>query len=154
MTTPVMEQWKILIFRNIVQEQREESWAEGNSIVIWGINKVMPEIKLHQILSKKERAHRSTTESPSKHRSIIVKFSCWSFSEDIKSTFTKVPENEKRIYVSEMYSLAITSHRNDAMKKRRELKNKDKDIQGYVKYLATLMIKKPGNPKYSAYQEF
>ena len=40
------------------------------------------------------------------------------------------------------------------MKKRRELKNEDKDIQDYVKYPATLMIKKPGDPKYSVYQEF
>ena len=40
------------------------------------------------------------------------------------------------------------------MKKRRKLKNEDKNIQGYVKYLATLMIKKPGDPKYSVYQEF
>ena len=41
---------KTLIFKNIVPEQREESWAESNSIVAQEINKVMSEIELHQIL--------------------------------------------------------------------------------------------------------
>ena len=103
---------------------------------------------------KKRKGSSQYHENPSKFRPIIVTFSGWSFSEDIKSTFSKAPENENRIYVSQMYSLAITSLRNDAMKKGRELKNEYKDIQGYVKYLKTLMIKKPGNPKYSVYQEF
>ena len=53
-----------------------------------------------------------------------------------------------------MYFPVITSCQNGAMKKRYKLKNKDKDIQGYVIYPATLMIKKPGEPKYSVYQEF
>ena len=47
-----------------------------------------------------------------------------------------------------MYSPAIASRRNDAMKKRHELKNEDKDIQGYVNYPATLIIKKPGGHKF------
>ena len=115
----------------------------------------MPEIQLHQILSKIGRAHRSTTESHSKYQPIIEKFSDWGFSEDIKSAFIKVPKNENHIYVSQMYSLAIiTSHQNDTMKKRCKLKKEDKNIQRYVKYPATLMIKKPGDPKYSVYQEF
>ena len=111
----------------------------------------MPEIQLHQILAKIERAHRSTTESHSKYQPIIVKFSDWGFSEDIKSVFIKAPKNESCIYVSQMYSPAITSRRNDAMQKRRELKNEDKNIQGYIKFPATLMIKKPGDPKYYVY---
>ena len=44
-----------LIFRNIIQEQRKEYWGESKSIVAWEINKVIPEIQLHQILSKIER---------------------------------------------------------------------------------------------------
>ena len=145
---------KTLIFKNIIQEQWKESWAESKSIVAREINKVMPEIQLRQILSQIERAHCSTTESHSKYGPIIVNFSDWGFSEDIKSAFVKASKDENRIYVSQMYSPVITSRRNDAMKKRRKLKNKDKDIQGYVKYPATLMIKKPGDPKYSVYQEF
>ena len=142
---------KTLIFRTIVQEQRKEGWAESKSIVAREINKVMPEMQLHQILSKIERAHHSTTESHSKYQSIIVKLSDWGFSEDIKSVFIKSQKNENRIYVSQMYSPAITTCRNDAMKKRCELKNEDKNIQGYIKFTTTLMIKKPGNPKYYVY---
>ena len=112
---------KTLTFWNIIQEQRKESWAESKSIVARDINKVMPEIQLHQILLKIERAHRSTTESHSKYRPIIVRFSNWDFSEDIKSAFIKALKDENRIYVSQMYSPAITFCQNDAMKKIREL---------------------------------
>lgn len=41
-----------LIFRNIIQEQRRESWRESTSILAQEINKVMPEIQLEQILLK------------------------------------------------------------------------------------------------------
>lgn len=41
-----------LIFRNIIQEQRRESWRESTSILAQKINKVMPEIQLEQILLK------------------------------------------------------------------------------------------------------
>ena len=70
---------KTLIFRNIIQEQIQENWAGSKSIVAWEINKVMPGTQLYRILSKIEIAHRSTTESHSKYRSIIVKFSDWGF---------------------------------------------------------------------------
>ena len=80
-----------------------------------------------------------------------MKFSNWGFWEDIKSAFIKAPKNENHMYVSQMYSAALTLHRNDAMKKRRELKNKDKDVQDYVKCSLTLMTKEPGGFKYSVY---
>ena len=114
---------KTLIFRNIIQEQRKESWAENKSIVAQEIHKVMPELQLHQILLKIETALCSTTESHSKYQLIIVKFCDWSFSEDIKSAFIKAPKDEKCIYVSQMYSLVITSRRNEKktrVKKRRQ----------------------------------
>ena len=79
------------------------------------INKVMPEVLFSQFLSNMEIAHSSTTESYSKYRPIIVKFSDWGFSEDIKSALIKALNNENRIYVFQMYSSAITSRRNDAM---------------------------------------
>ena len=41
-----------LIFRNIIQDQRRESWRESTSILAQQINKVMPEIQLEQILLK------------------------------------------------------------------------------------------------------
>ena len=121
---------KALIFRNIIQEQRKESWAESKSIVARKINKVMPEIQFHQILSKKERAHRSTTKSHWKYWPIIVKFSDWGFLEDIKSAFIKAPKDENRIYVSQMYSPAITFRRNETMKKKTRVKKRRQRYTG------------------------
>ena len=74
------------------------------------INKVMLGIQLHQIFSKIERIHRSAIESD------------WGFSEDIKSNFIKAQKHENPIYVSQTNSLTITSHQNDAMKKKMQVK--------------------------------
>ena len=82
---------KTLIFRNIIQEQRKESWAESKSTVALETDKVMPETQLHQILSKIERVYCSATESHSKYWPVTAKFSDWGFSEDIKSAFIKAP---------------------------------------------------------------
>ena len=52
----------------------------------------------------------------------MVKFSDWGFSEDIKSNFIKAQKYENPIYVSQINSPTITSHQNDAMKKKTQVK--------------------------------
>ena len=49
---------------------------------------------------------------------------------------------KSHIFVSQMYSPALTKRRNEAMKVRKELKKSDPTIQAYVKFPAKLMIKK------------
>ena len=52
-----------------------------------------------------------------------------------------------------MYSSSVTARRNKAMLKHKELKRDEKAIQGYVKYPAILMVKKPGERSYFVYAE-
>ena len=53
-----------------------------------------------------------------------------------------------------MYSKSLTLRRNETLKHRYELKARDPSIQGYVRYPATLMIKRAGERKYRVEKEF
>lgn len=104
--TPRKEQ-----FKKIIQEQIEKITQK----VARKIKEVIPEILFSKTVWNMEGAHCSTSESFANYETIIVKFSDWGFSEDIKSTSIKTPTNENCKYVSQMNSSTITSHRNDAV---------------------------------------
>ena len=53
-----------------------------------------------------------------------------------------------------MYSSSVTARQNKEMLKRKELNRDERTIQAYVKYPATLMVKRSGERSYSAYAEF
>ena len=64
-------------------------------------------------------------------------------------------KNKKsQIFVTQMFSAALTSRRNAAMMERKELKAQDPTLQGYVKYPAILMIKKQEEPNYTEYATY
>ena len=126
------------------------------------IDRVIPHRSPEEILSKIERAHRpKDNQSPvSQHNKvppIIAKFTDWTFTEEIKTSLIKAAKNSKNnhiVYVSRMYSPAVTNRRNEAMKVRKQLRNKDKQIQAYVKFPAILMVKKPWETTYSVHSEY
>ena len=53
-----------------------------------------------------------------------------------------------------MYSKSLTLRGNQALKYRYELKEGDLPVQGYVRYTATLMIKRVGERKYRVEKEY
>ena len=73
----------------------------------------------------------------------------------IKSAIIKTNrEGKSAVFVSQMYSKSVTERRNAALKYRADLKEQDPSIQGYVKFLATPMIKRTGERKYNLEKEF
>ena len=58
------------------------------------------------------------------------------------------------IFISQMISPALTTHRNSAMLTRKNIKKDDPTIQAFVKYPAKSMIKKDGKKGYSLYAEY
>ena len=56
--------------------------------------------------------------------------------------------------MSQMYSKSLTLRRNQALKHRYELKEGDPSIQRYVRYPATLMIKRAGERIYREEKEY
>ena len=126
------------------------------------IHRVIPHRSLEEILTKIERAHRpkENRSAASQHNRIppiIGEFTEWTFIEEIKTTFIKAaknPRNNHIVYVSQMYSPAVTNRRNEAMKFRKQLRNEDKQIQTYVKFPAILVVKKPGETTYPFHSEY
>ena len=112
----------------------------------------------HSVIIKKiERANRAKENRPGKNLPVIAKFTNWNFSEEVKTSFIKAAKdrNERTpIFVSQMYSPALTTRRNEAMKKRKELREEDQDMRAYVKYPVVLMVKLPGEAAYTPYAEY
>ena len=117
----------------------------------------MPELDKDFIISKIERVYRAKGSNYGTIVSIIAKFSDWTFSEQGKSSFIwarKDKKDEPSIIISQMYSAALTKRRSNAMIKRKELRKDYHRIQAYVKYLAVVKIKYPGESVYTSYAEY
>ena len=79
----------------------------------------------------------------------------WAFSENVKSAFIQENQNGRsQVFVSQMYSKSLTLRQNQALKHWLEMKEEDPSIQGYIRYPATLMIKRPGEKKYKVEKDF
>ena len=108
------------------------------------------------IIKKIERAHRAEENRSGRNLPIIAKFTDWNFSEGVKTSFIEAAKdgNDRTpIFVSQMYSPAVTNRPNETMKKRKELREEDQGIRAYVKYPAVLMVKRPGEAAYTPYAE-
>ena len=71
----------------------------------------MPELDKDFIINKIERAHRAKGNNYGTSLPVITKFSDWTFSEQVKSSFikaTKDKKDETPIIVSQMYLAALT----------------------------------------------
>ena len=80
---------KSLIFKNIPQPKKWESWDESKDILIKEIRSVMPTVQETVIQDKTERMHRSRENNYNKNLAIIVKFNGWQFTESIKTSFIR-----------------------------------------------------------------
>ena len=104
---------------------------ESKEILAKEIVKVLPQFQVSDIIEKIERALRSKEPEFSEILAIIAKFTDWDLTEKIKSGFIK---SKSSIYVSQMYSPALTKQRNNKIIARKELKRLDPSIQAFVKY--------------------
>ena len=75
----------------------------------------------HQVIIKKiERVHRAKENKLGRTLPVVAKFTDWNFSKDVKTSFIKaVKDGNDRtpIFVSQIYSSALTMRRNEAMKR-------------------------------------
>ena len=112
----------------------------------------MPEFDKDFLTSKIDCTHIAKGNKHGTFLPIIAKFSDWTFSKQVKSSFIKAAKDEKvetLIIGSNLYSAALTKRRNDAMIKRKKLRKDNHRIQTYVKYPAVLKVKYPGESFYT-----
>ena len=153
---------KTLIFKNIKHQVNENSWSDTNKVLIDEISKVLTEASKEEIAANIERAHRVQNNSGTSDKwsnntppYLVAKIANWEFSKRIKSSFIVKNQNGNSwVFVSQMYSKSLSLRWNQALKHQYELKEGDPSIQGYVRYPATLMIKRAGKRKYRVEKEY
>ena len=118
--------------------------------------KVLPNTTSEAVLNFIEIANRITSATKREGPSYLVaKIKSWNTSEEFKSAFIKANQSStSRVFVSKMYSKALTIRRNQLLKPRSESKEQDPTIQGFVRFPASLMIKRKGERKYSLKKDF
>ena len=143
-----------LIFRDIPQGERQETWDQTTTVLAKSLKSVLPGISEESIKAKIERAHRAKSTS-----NIIAKFSSWKDSESITKSLInynrKAHDKSKLFYVSQMYSKELTNRRDEALKLRKELIQANKNTTYILTYPAKLMHRKKGsNARFELLQEF
>ena len=115
------------------------------------ISRVLPETTKEEISKNLERAHIVHSKGTSSNRSppyLVVKMVNWEFSEKVKSAFLlENHSGRSQVFVSQMYSKSLMLPRNQALKHRHKMKEGYPSIQGYIRYRATRMIKRPRKKK-------
>ena len=112
------------------------------------ISKNIQDFSKEYIIKNIERAHQVTTANrylfaTSAPPFLAAKITNGIMSEKIKSAIIKANhEGKLAVFVSQMYSKSLTERRNAALKYRVDLKEHNRSIQVYVKFSATLMIKR------------
>ena len=150
---------KNLIFKNITYQQADESsWSDTQSFLIDQISRVLPGTSKEKISKNIERVHRVHSKGTSSNEwlpCLVVKMVSWELSEKVKLAFIQENQNDQsQIFVSHMYSRSLTLSRNQVLKLRHEMKEEDPSIQGYIRYLDTVMIKRSVGNKYKIEMEF
>ena len=80
----------------------------------------------HEVIIKKiERAHRATENRPWKNLAVITKLNDWNFSKKVGTKAEKTGNERTAIFLLKMYSSALSTQRNKAMKKRKKLREED-----------------------------
>ena len=106
-------------------------------------------IQQEEIFSRKKN-------KDNRNRPIYAAILDWRDSETIKEFFqsNKKPKDIRNIFCEQKFGARTTWRRNKALEKRKELKEKNSIIAGYVQFPAKLMVKKPGQNKYVLAEDF
>ena len=143
-------------------QANENSWSDTKKFLIDNISKVLTEASKEETTTNIERAQQVQGNSETSGKGsnntpsyLVAKIANWKFSKRIKSTFIVENQNgNPLVFVSQMYSKSLTLTWNQALKHWYKLKEGDPSIQGYVRYPATLMIKRAGERKYRVEKEY
>ena len=143
---------KTLIFKNIpYNSNSEKSWNETKNVLAAEIATVLPNTTSEATVNFIARPNRITSTTKREGPPYLVaKVKPWDTSEELKSHFIKANQRgTSRVFVFQMYLKALSIRRNEPLKLQSELKEQDHTIQGFVKFPASLMIKRAGERKYS-----
>ena len=144
-----------LVFRGI-KGKANESWKTTRDNLHNIIGKLIPDARGHKLI---ERAHHAKPKNQNGDDEIttpiFAKFFDWNDAQQILDDFKDLNlKKGEKIHVEQMYSPQVTTRRNEALLKRKELKEAGEIVSGYITYPAILMIKKQGERNYVKHSTF
>ena len=132
-----------LIFRGIPEEEQNYSWE---NVTKHFVNTLVKKLRLdyYELDLQINRAHRTpANESESVCRPIFAQFVNWRYADDVRRRLIKLhAAKQSNISVTQMFTKRLTTRRNEALKRRKELLEEDPTLQIYREYPAKLMGKK------------
>ena len=144
-----------LIFKNVHEPQYEKTWADTKQNLATNISQCVG-VTQNFALQMLNRVHRGRP-NPRKQqqRDIYANLYSWEICEKLVADFRKLNiEGKTDIRVEFKYGPRTTYRRNQALLRRKELKEMGDIMSGYVAYPARLMIKRPGRSKTDPYEEY
>ena len=144
-----------LVIKGIPRENKNETWDDTTAILIEEISRKLPNLTKEWFENKIERAHRSTTT-----KNIIAKFVSWQDSELVKTSMISFNKNSKNkgnpaIIISQMFSPALTTRRNLALKERKDFIITNTTNDYILTYPANLLVREKGSKdQFKLYKEY
>ena len=142
---------KTLIFKGIPEKTVDnsssvkESWKDTEQILADKLSEIcdIPPAQADKLVERYHRANPNPKYKGSGPRPIFTAFYDWKDCELVKTDFRKNNMNNPscHIYAEQKFGPKTTMRRNMAMIMRKELKNENEIVNGYVAYPARLMVK-------------
>lgn len=144
-----------LVFKNI-REEPNETWEDTcqimSSFIATKLDLSYTKEFIDSMISRAHRGAEKDRESNGRQhqqregsKPIFVKFVNWRVAEEIKSRVIQLNAQKRtKVVVNQMYSKEITTRRNNALRRRREILEEDGSIQIKLDYPAVLKFKKKG----------
>jgi len=141
------------------KDQTPETWEESRVKIANEIAKVCTDVSEDDAYMMIERAHRS---SPNPHytgndpRPIFAAVAFWPDTVKITDAFRakNIEDKHHKVKVDYKYGPLTTKRRSLAMQERRKMKDNREIVSAFVAYPARLMVKRPGETKYSLAKDF
>ena len=145
---------KTLVFRNITENPNEKSWADTDNLLSKTIAKQL-DMHKEDTYEMIDRCHRGGDkkyyDQEGKTRPIFAAMISWKDCEEIIEKFRT---SNTRVMVDYKFGPRTTIRRNQALKRRIDLKSDGTIDQGYIQFPARLMGRKNGDAYYKLIEDF
>ena len=143
-----------LVFRNIPEEEADESYKQTKELLARIISNNVSEISYQEAFGQIKRAHRERKrnaeevyQSREGKRHIFAAFHGWDICQQIIEAFRQkcISDQSFNIAADQKYGPITTKRRHLAFQERKLMKEWGLIVSGYVDFPAKLMVNLPGN---------
>ena len=150
---------KTLVIRNVAESSSEKKWSDTKDVLVSKIAQVLDDVdedEAHQMIDrchrgKKWKKEKDGSDRSPRHRPIYAAMLYW---EDCERIIRAARKAKLDFFVDYKYGPKTTARRNQALKKRKSLKEDGVIDQGYIRFPAVLFGKKSHETEYRFIEDF